>query len=227
MPVWYRPLSGTAGSRDLEVECLVPRWADVVHHLAQDPTVGSHQTDSHHSSDRTTPLVTATRSTAANACCAKSGSILPSRSPSRTVCRISRNFSRIFDWSSSTTAPRRSSNFSSSFWPLSPALPSVTPATSKVSSWLNEGVPSAGASAPEGGGASTRVGDGAEVGVTGVGVASGSWRTTAGSGVDGSAAGIDGSAAVAATAARCPLAVAVAWTRVAPRAIPSVWLVER
>jgi hypothetical protein len=35
MPVWYRLLPGTSGSRNLEVDCLVPRWADVAHHLAQ------------------------------------------------------------------------------------------------------------------------------------------------------------------------------------------------
>lgn len=32
IPVWYR-------SRDLEVDCLVPRWADVAHHLAQESGV--------------------------------------------------------------------------------------------------------------------------------------------------------------------------------------------
>lgn len=35
MPVWYRLHSGLSGSRDLEVDCLVPRWADVAHHLTQ------------------------------------------------------------------------------------------------------------------------------------------------------------------------------------------------
>ena len=39
MPVWYRPLPGTAGSRDLDVECLVPRWADMAHHLARESEV--------------------------------------------------------------------------------------------------------------------------------------------------------------------------------------------
>ena len=39
MPVWYRLLPETAGSRSLEVECLVPRWADVAHHLTQDAQV--------------------------------------------------------------------------------------------------------------------------------------------------------------------------------------------
>ncbi|MDX1616805.1 MAG: hypothetical protein R3300_21030 [Candidatus Promineifilaceae bacterium] len=36
MPVWYRPHSGQSGSRTLEVDCLVPRWADVAHYLAQE-----------------------------------------------------------------------------------------------------------------------------------------------------------------------------------------------
>jgi hypothetical protein len=35
MPVWYRPRPETFGSRSLEVDCLVPRWADVAHHLTQ------------------------------------------------------------------------------------------------------------------------------------------------------------------------------------------------
>lgn len=39
MPVWYRPLPGDAGHRSLEVDCLVPRWADVTHHLRQESTV--------------------------------------------------------------------------------------------------------------------------------------------------------------------------------------------
>jgi hypothetical protein len=39
LPVWYRPLPGIPGARDLEVECLVPRWADVTYHLTQDPRV--------------------------------------------------------------------------------------------------------------------------------------------------------------------------------------------
>jgi hypothetical protein len=39
MPVWYRPMPGTSGSRSMQVECLVPRWADVSHHLAQDARV--------------------------------------------------------------------------------------------------------------------------------------------------------------------------------------------
>lgn len=39
MPVWYRPLAGTPGSRDLKVDCLIPRWADVSHHLVHDSRV--------------------------------------------------------------------------------------------------------------------------------------------------------------------------------------------
>ena len=39
MPVWYRPLPGTSGSPAVEVDCLVPRWADVAHNLTQDPRV--------------------------------------------------------------------------------------------------------------------------------------------------------------------------------------------
>lgn len=39
MPVWYRPDSDPSGSGGLEVDCLVPRWADVAHHLTQDPSV--------------------------------------------------------------------------------------------------------------------------------------------------------------------------------------------
>jgi hypothetical protein len=35
MPVWYRPLSDPSGSSTLEVDCLIPRWADVAHHLAK------------------------------------------------------------------------------------------------------------------------------------------------------------------------------------------------
>lgn len=36
MPVRYRPLPGTLGNHGLEVDCLVPRWADVAYHLEQD-----------------------------------------------------------------------------------------------------------------------------------------------------------------------------------------------
>ncbi len=39
MPVRYRPLAGTCGSHGLEVDCLLPRWADVAYHLEQDPRV--------------------------------------------------------------------------------------------------------------------------------------------------------------------------------------------
>jgi len=35
MPVRYRPASGPSVGRRLEVDCLVPRWADVAHHLSQ------------------------------------------------------------------------------------------------------------------------------------------------------------------------------------------------
>lgn len=34
MPVWYRPRSVSLNSSALEVECLIPRWADVAHYLA-------------------------------------------------------------------------------------------------------------------------------------------------------------------------------------------------
>ncbi|MBI3979095.1 MAG: pyridoxamine 5'-phosphate oxidase family protein [Chloroflexi bacterium] len=39
MPVWYRPVPATVGGRMLDVECLLPRWADVVYHLEVDPQV--------------------------------------------------------------------------------------------------------------------------------------------------------------------------------------------
>lgn len=35
MPVRYRPASGSVGGWGLELDCLVPRWADVAHHLSQ------------------------------------------------------------------------------------------------------------------------------------------------------------------------------------------------
>jgi hypothetical protein len=35
MPVWYRPQSVSSGNSTLEVDCLIPRWADVAHHLAK------------------------------------------------------------------------------------------------------------------------------------------------------------------------------------------------
>jgi hypothetical protein len=39
MPIWYRPHSGPSGRPGLEVDCLVPRWADVAHHLIPDAMV--------------------------------------------------------------------------------------------------------------------------------------------------------------------------------------------
>ncbi len=39
MPVRYRPRQGTFGRQGLEVECLVPRWADVAYQLEQNPHV--------------------------------------------------------------------------------------------------------------------------------------------------------------------------------------------
>ena len=39
IPVWYRSLLGTSGNSALEIECLVPRWSDVAHHLTQIPLV--------------------------------------------------------------------------------------------------------------------------------------------------------------------------------------------
>lgn len=35
MPVRYRPASGSLGGRGLELDCLVPRWTDVAHHLSE------------------------------------------------------------------------------------------------------------------------------------------------------------------------------------------------
>ena len=35
MPVWYRLDPGPSARRNLEVDCLVPRWADVAHQLTQ------------------------------------------------------------------------------------------------------------------------------------------------------------------------------------------------
>lgn len=35
MPVWYRLNPEPSASRSLEVDCLVPRWADIAHQLAQ------------------------------------------------------------------------------------------------------------------------------------------------------------------------------------------------
>jgi hypothetical protein len=39
IPVWYRPHPGVSGSHNLEVDCLLPRWSDVAHHLAQESKV--------------------------------------------------------------------------------------------------------------------------------------------------------------------------------------------
>ncbi|HZD10844.1 MAG TPA: hypothetical protein VE553_05820 [Candidatus Binatia bacterium] len=40
MPIKYRPTSDDpAGRRSLELDCLVPRWADVAHHLSQSAEV--------------------------------------------------------------------------------------------------------------------------------------------------------------------------------------------
>lgn len=39
LPVWYRALLETSGNPNLELDCLVPRWSDVAHHLAQEPAV--------------------------------------------------------------------------------------------------------------------------------------------------------------------------------------------
>jgi len=36
MPVWYLPDPGPPEGRRLEVDCLVPRWADIAHHLTQE-----------------------------------------------------------------------------------------------------------------------------------------------------------------------------------------------
>jgi len=33
MPVWYRPHSKPNGGPSLELDCLVPSWTDVAHHL--------------------------------------------------------------------------------------------------------------------------------------------------------------------------------------------------
>jgi hypothetical protein len=35
MPIWYRPHRGPSGNSKLEVDCLVPRWADVAYHLTE------------------------------------------------------------------------------------------------------------------------------------------------------------------------------------------------
>ena len=35
MPVWYRPASGSSGGQDLQMDCLVPRWADAAPRLSE------------------------------------------------------------------------------------------------------------------------------------------------------------------------------------------------
>lgn len=39
MPVRYHPLPAAPGNHELEVACLVPRWADVAYYIEQDPRV--------------------------------------------------------------------------------------------------------------------------------------------------------------------------------------------
>jgi hypothetical protein len=39
MPVWYRPAFGRTGGRVLDLDCLVPRWADAAHDLSRDAEV--------------------------------------------------------------------------------------------------------------------------------------------------------------------------------------------
>ncbi len=39
MPARYRPALGACGSRGLEVDCLIPRWADVAYFVERDPNV--------------------------------------------------------------------------------------------------------------------------------------------------------------------------------------------
>lgn len=39
MPVRYRPASGLSSGRRLELDCLVPRWADVAHDLSRNARV--------------------------------------------------------------------------------------------------------------------------------------------------------------------------------------------
>lgn len=39
MPVWYRPMSRTSSNPTLEMDCLLPRWSDVAHHLTKEPMV--------------------------------------------------------------------------------------------------------------------------------------------------------------------------------------------
>jgi hypothetical protein len=35
LPVRYRPASGSSGGWGLELDCLVPRWTDMAHHLSE------------------------------------------------------------------------------------------------------------------------------------------------------------------------------------------------
>ena len=39
MPVWYRLDPGPSASRNLEVDCLVPRWGDIAHQLTQNSRI--------------------------------------------------------------------------------------------------------------------------------------------------------------------------------------------
>jgi hypothetical protein len=39
MPIWYRLHPRPSGSRHLKVDCLIPRWADVAHHLEENTRV--------------------------------------------------------------------------------------------------------------------------------------------------------------------------------------------
>jgi hypothetical protein len=39
LPVWYRPGAGPSAGRTLAVDCLLPRWADLAHHLSQSAQV--------------------------------------------------------------------------------------------------------------------------------------------------------------------------------------------
>jgi hypothetical protein len=39
IPVWYLLVGVSSKNPRLEIDCLVPRWSDVAHHLTQDPRV--------------------------------------------------------------------------------------------------------------------------------------------------------------------------------------------
>lgn len=39
MPVWYRPEFSPTRSHTLDLDCLVPRWSDLAHHLMQEHAV--------------------------------------------------------------------------------------------------------------------------------------------------------------------------------------------